>query len=311
MRSRSLGFAVLTLVLAACGGGTGSTAPSIAPTPGGSASSSTDLVGDFDVEGRKMHLVCVGPTDTGEPTILLEAGGGLDSTAWGDITPVMQSTHRLCAYDRAGLGQSDPPTEASRTAADQASDLHALLEAAGVTGPFVVGAHSFGAIIGTLFTQAYPDDVAGLVFMDPQAPRQSAAFREALPPATPDDSSAVKEIRDALESFEIDPSQNPEHVAVRESGEKATAALDGPGPFFEDRPVIVLSAGRLPPDFSQMPPEVAAALTAARVAAQEELADESTAGSFETVPGAGHNIQDENPPVVIEALEQVLAAAKG
>ena len=64
-----------------------------------------------------MHLVCVGPTDTGEPTILLEAGGGGDYLTWAEILPVMQSTHRLCAYDRAGLGQSEPPAEALRTAA--------------------------------------------------------------------------------------------------------------------------------------------------------------------------------------------------
>ena len=60
-----------------------------------------------------------------------------------------------------------------------------------------------------------------------------------------------------------------------------------------------------------MPTEVAAALTAARSTVQHELADESTAGSFETVPGAGHNIQVENPPAVIDALEKVLAAVKG
>ena len=190
---------------------------------------------------------------------------------------------------------------------DQAADLHTLLDAAQVRGPFVVGAHSFGAIIATLFTQAYPDDVLGLVFVDPQAPRQSAAFLKALPPASADDPSSLKEIRDVLENFETDPSQNPEHVAIRESGAKAVAALDAPGPLFGDRPVVVLSAGRLPPDFSTMPPDLARSLTTARAAAQQELADESTAGSLETVAGSGHNIQVENPPAVIKALEDVLA----
>ena len=235
----------------------------------------------------------------------------MDYGSWSQVLTGMQAKHRLCAYDRLGLGASSQPKEASRTAVDQAADLHALLGAAGVRGPFVVGAHSFGAIIATLFTQAYPDDVVGIVFVDPQAPRQSVAFLKALPPASADESSAVKEIRDVLEDFETDPSQNPEHVAVRESGAKASAALDAAGPFFGDRPVVVMSAGRPPPDFSSMPPDVSKALLAARAAAQQELADESTAGSRETVPGAGHAIQDANPPAVIDALEKVLAAVKG
>ena len=310
MRGRPIGLATLTVVLAACGGtAVASSAPSAAPLTG--ASSATELVADVDVGGRTMHLVCVGPTDTGEPTILLEAGGGMDYGSWSQVLTGMQAKHRLCAYDRLGLGASSQPKEASRTAADQAADLHALLAAAGVKGTFVVGAHSFGAIIATLFTQAYPDDVVGMVFVDPQAPRQSAAFLKALPPASADESSAVKGIREVLEDFETDPSQNPEHVAVRESGAKASAALDAAGPLFGDRPVIVLSAGRPPPDFSSMPPDVSKALLAARAAAQQELADESTAGSLETVPGAGHNIQVENPPAVIDALEKVLAAVKG
>ena len=243
MRSRPVGLAViLVAILGACGSPIVSTAPSAAAPA--SASGSTELVSDVDVGGRTMHLVCVGPTDTGEPTILLEAGGGLGYDSWGEVLSGMQRQHRLCAYDRLGLGSSSQPTEASRTAADQAADLHALLAAAGVKGPFVLGAHSFGAIIATLFTQLYPDDVLGLVFVDPQAPRQSAAFLKALPPASADESGAVKEIRDVLENFETDPSQNPEHVAIRESGAKASAALDGAGPLFGDRPVVMLSAGR-------------------------------------------------------------------
>ena len=123
--------------------------------------------------------------------------------------------------------------------------------------------------------------------------------------------SAVRDIREVLETFETDPSQNPEHVAIRESGAKAVAALDVTGPLFGHRPVVVLSAGMLAPDWSQMPAEVATALTTSRMAVQQELADESTAGSLEVVPGVGHNIQAEKPPAVIDALEEVLAAAKG
>ena len=312
MRGRLLALAILAVMLAACGGTAGpSSAPSTAAsTASASGSSSTDLVSDVDVGGRTMHLVCVGTATSGEPTILLESGGGLGYDSWSQVLTRMQGKHRLCAYDRLGLGASSQPAEASRTAQDQATDLRKLLDTADVHGPFVIGAHSFGAIIATLFTQANPDDVLGLVFVDPQAPRQSAAFLQVLPPAASDDPSSLKEIRDVLEDFETDPSQNPEHVAIRESGAKASAALDAPGPFFGDRPVVVLTAGNPPPDFSTMPPEVARALATAHEAAQQELADESTAGSRQTVPDVGHNIQDEKPPAVIDALEKVLAAVK-
>ena len=132
-----------------------------------------------------MHLVCVGPTDTGEPTILLEAGGGGDYLSWADILEEMQPQHRLCAYDRAGLGQSGPPAEASRTAADQVVDLRATLDGADVSGPFVIGSHSDGATVATLFTQAYPDDVVGLLFVDPRGPHVTAEWLDALPAPAP------------------------------------------------------------------------------------------------------------------------------
>jgi pimeloyl-ACP methyl ester carboxylesterase len=301
MRPRPLGLALLSVVLAACGGG----APaSTALSP--STSASTELVADVDVGGRTMHLVCVGPTDTGEPTILLEAGGGGDYLSWGEILDMMQSTHRLCAYDRAGLGQSEPPAEVSRTAADQVADLRALLDAAGVSGPFVIGAHSDGATVATLFTQAYPDEVVGLLFVDRRGPHVSARSRNALPAPTADEPASVTDFRDSLTTFETDPSMNPEHLLIRKSFAEAAAALDEPGPLFEDRPVVVLSAETTPGAQLGLPPKLAKTIDEIWAAGQQELADESTAGSHETVSGAGHEIQVDQPPAVIDALEKIL-----
>ena len=103
MGRNRLGLTVVSLAVAACGGPAApstSTNPSSASSP--SVGASTELVANVDVGGRTMHLVCVGPTDTGEPTILLEAGGGGDSLSWADILEGMQSQHRLCAYDLGG-----------------------------------------------------------------------------------------------------------------------------------------------------------------------------------------------------------------
>jgi len=297
-----------TLAVAACSGVGGSTSPSSGTSTPASPSASTELVGDFEVGGgRTMHLVCVGPTDTGEPTILLESGGGMDYSTWTEILPVMQSTHRLCAYDRAGLGASDPPAEASRLAADQVADLRAMLDAAGVSGPFVVGSWSYGATVATLFTQAYPDDVVGLLFVDPQSPGVVAKWRDALPAPTDDEPASVTSLRKEFDTFYDDPSQNPEHVHLLPSLAEAAAALEAPGQLFGDRPVVVLSAGSTPATQQGLPPDLATTLQDLWTAAQQELADESTAGARETVPGAGHAIQVEKPQAVIDALEDVLA----
>ena len=253
-----------------------------------------------------MHLVCVGPTDTGEPTILLEAGGGGDYLTWGEILALMQSTHRLCAYDRAGLGQSEPPEETSRTTADQVSDLRKLLDASGVSGPFVIGAHSYGATVAILFTKAYADEVVGLLFVDPQSPRVTARWRDVLPAPAADEPSSLTDFRDGLETFETDPSLNPEHLQLRSSFAEATAALDAPRPLFGDRPVVVLSAGTTPGLQSGLPPTLAKMVDEIWAASQQELADESAAGARKTVSGTGHEIQVDRPGAVRNALERIL-----
>jgi pimeloyl-ACP methyl ester carboxylesterase len=272
-----------------------------------SASGSTELVVDVDVGGRTMHLVCVGPSDTGEPTILLESGGGMDYSTWSEILPVMQSTHRLCAYDRAGLGASEPPEEASRLAADQVADLRALLDAAGLSGPFVLGSWSYGATVATLFTKANPDDVVGLLFVDPQSPGVVARWRDALPPKAAGEPASVTSLRKEFETFYDDPSMNPEHVHLLPSLAEAAAALEAPGELFGDRPVVVLSAGSTAASQQGLPDDLATTLEELWIAAQQELADESTAGTRETVAGAGHAIQVERPQAVIDALERILA----
>jgi pimeloyl-ACP methyl ester carboxylesterase len=301
-------LASTSLLVAACGG-TGSSSP---VSPAGSAgspaaSASSELVADIDVGGRTLHLVCLGPTDTGEPTILLEAGMGSPYQSWGEILLGMQGDHRVCAYDRAGLGMSEPATETSRTTADLVDDLRALLDTAGVPGPFVLGAHSLGAWPAAVFAERYPDEVVGLVVVDPRGPRVSEGWRDALPPAAAGEPEAVAANRDELTTFETDPSLNDERLDLTASAAEAATALDAAGPLFGDRPVVVLSAANTPQAWADLPPELAATFGDIWLAGQQEFADESTAGSLEVVAGVGHEIHNEQPPAVIDALESVLA----
>lgn len=291
LRCRAFCLALLSLFLPSCRGD--------APSPGAA---------DIKVGDRTMHLVCVGPTVKGEPTILLEAGGGGDYLSWGRILDEMKSTHRLCGYDRAGLGKSEPPAEASRTVADQVGDLRALLDAARVSGPFVIASHSVGANHAILFTDAFPDEVVGLLFVDPQSPRVEERFLKALPTRSANEPAKVSEFRKNLETFNDDPSLNPEHLHLWPSFQEASAALDKPGPLFADRPVVVLSAEATPGTQLGLPPALAKKIDEIWAAAQQELADESTAGSLKKVSDAGHEIQNDKPRTVIDALKRILDA---
>lgn len=84
-----------------------------------------------DVGGHRLHLVCTG---SGSPTVVLEAGGGEMAANLGWVTPAVARTTRVCAYDRAGRGWSDP-TDTPQNGARIADDLNTLLHRAGVPGP--------------------------------------------------------------------------------------------------------------------------------------------------------------------------------
>jgi pimeloyl-ACP methyl ester carboxylesterase len=260
----------------------------------------------YDIGGRTMHIVCVGPVDTRQATILLEAGGGDDYRTWARILPEVSSTRRVCAYDRAGLGLSQPRPERLRTSADQVDDLAKLLQMAGVRGPFVIGAHSYGALPAILFTQSYPGQVAGLALIDPEAPEVSAQFLGALPDEYAGEPMAIAAVRSVLEDAEIDAMGGPEHLDLRSSRQEAARAIGAPGSLFGDRPVAVLSARRSVGTEWRLPVELSSTIDHIWFGSHRQLADESTAGWVETVPDSGHDIHIDQPQAVIDALETIL-----
>lgn len=114
-------------------------------------------------DGRRLNFRCSG---RGEPLVLLESGFGGDSTGWAHVQPLIARTTRICAYDRAGYGFSDPGP-LPRDGAAAARDLDQALDAAGLPGPYVVVGHSAGALYGRLFAARRPQEVLGFVFVDP------------------------------------------------------------------------------------------------------------------------------------------------
>lgn len=115
------------------------------------------------VGGRRLHLVDQGE---GQPTVVLEAGIAASSVSWRPIQEVLARETRVCSYDRAGLGWSDSPS-APLTAEEMARELRRLLTAAEVPGPYVLVGHSYGGLLARLFAIQFPEDVAGLVLVDP------------------------------------------------------------------------------------------------------------------------------------------------
>ncbi|HWR73601.1 MAG TPA: alpha/beta fold hydrolase, partial [Nitrospirota bacterium] len=115
-----------------------------------------------DVGGYRLHLNCTGE---GSPTVILESGMNEFSLSWALVQPGVAKFTRVCSYDRAGLGWSDPG-RAPRTSETIVRELHALLRAAGITGPLVLAGHSFGGMNARLYARRYPNEVAGMVLVD-------------------------------------------------------------------------------------------------------------------------------------------------
>jgi pimeloyl-ACP methyl ester carboxylesterase len=127
-----------------------------------------------DIGGRRLHLICEGPRSQ-RPSVLLEAGAFGLSADWGVVqeTLAAQGWH-ACAYDRAGLGLSDPGPE-PRDGLAVVGDLEKLLAAAHEDGPFILVGHSMAGLYLRLFANRNPGKVAGLVLVDAATPEASEA----------------------------------------------------------------------------------------------------------------------------------------
>lgn len=130
----------------------------------------------IDMGSHRLHIHAVGE---GQPTVVLEAGLGESALTWADLQPEIAKFTRVCSYDRAGYGWSDPGPQ-PRTYPQLATELHTLLHNAGEKPPYILVGHSAGGFTARLFAQFYPDEVAGLVLVDPS----DEDDEESLDPAT-------------------------------------------------------------------------------------------------------------------------------
>jgi pimeloyl-ACP methyl ester carboxylesterase len=115
-----------------------------------------------DIGGRRIHLLAMGE---GSPAVVIIPALGANVLEWVRVLRSALSETTVCAYDRAGLGWSDP-SHGPVSFDAMADDVHALLKADGIEPPYVIAGHSMGGVVARRFQSRYPEDVAGMLLID-------------------------------------------------------------------------------------------------------------------------------------------------
>ena len=282
-------------------------------------------------DGRALSLRCSGE---GEHVVMLEAGGNSDSSTWYRVRPQLARLSRVCAYDRAGYGFSDEGPQPRDLDADVA-DLHALIEAASIALPVLLVGHSLGSNIVRKYAQVYPQQVAGMVLVDP--PEQGADDR--MPEAWQSQTASMLAQREALLSACEDAAVAGDFETIQQRclrapkpwvSELVASAMTRnkakpsywrtlrselahnidvfsvPVPADESYgsiPLVLLSATEQGKD---VPDEVRKVIEAARSQTHARILAASTDGIAVEVPGASHDIQLDRPEAVVSAVRRLL-----
>ncbi len=129
-----------------------------------------------DIGSTQLRLRCAGH---GTPTVVLDSGLGEGAETWIKVQTQVAVFTRVCAYDRAGVGKSAPGSK-PRTSRQMVTELRALLDAAQIDGPYVLVGHSLGGLNVQLFAIEHPDEITGLVLVDPSFPDMLARLKPIL-----------------------------------------------------------------------------------------------------------------------------------
>lgn len=284
----------------------------------------------YDVSGYKMHLDCRGD-NKGQPTIILEAGGGDFSATWGLVQDQLAQHTHVCSYDRTGFGWSDAANP-DHSPSKVAKQLHTLLQAAEVHPPYLMVSHSIGALYVQTYTALYPQDVQGVVLVDPAheefierlkdkgnlshavslSSGQKILYRigKAFPfLARMYAKSSLKRVPEPLQQTYREEMLSSKHLRTAindvfqaEQYYKEAQQYDGD---LGDRPLIILGSTHFerPPKLTDAEYETFLELFAGM---QKEIAQRSTQSHLIFVQDSGHMVQWEQPQVVIDNILSLL-----
>lgn len=261
--------------------------------------------------GRLMFALEAG---SGSPTVVFEAGMGDFSRAWHPVQPRIAEHTRTISYDRAGRGQSNF-AGVNRTLEDCLVDLRALLEALDAPPPYVLVGHSFGGGIVRVFAHRYPDEVAGIVLVDSSQEDAFFRFRDiqsdgVLPPRSFDEPPWLTWAR-FYQSLHLDPSF-PRNVFLNDEGIDLAACFDQvrAATSLGDKPLTVITGTKR--DWERkngaegLVAEWEIASERAWIACQEKLLELSSRATWVRAEESGHYVQEDQPDLVIGAIEQML-----
>ncbi len=257
-----------------------------------------------DIGTHRLYIHCTG---TGRPTVVIDTGIGETYQSWSGMIESLSRETRVCAYDRAGYGQSEPgpmPRDSQRAA----DELHQLLANAGEEGPFLLLGHSLGALNMQVYAHSYPEEVSGLVLLDPSplAWMMGEEFPE-LRDLFIEETKAIRKDADAA-STSSDPQGRAmagylsavasefEEFFGRTAEE--VAAIDS----FGELPVTVIGATEPDSGFGEYG-------QAFRLFWNEEshrLAGKSEVGKFILAEGSSHHIHLDAPQVVMDAILEMI-----
>jgi len=279
-----------------------------------------------DVGGRRLHLLCKGSGPG--PTVVIEQGAGSPAVVWEPIQDRLAASAKVCLYDRAGYQWSDP-APAGRSLTDRADDLHRLLAAAGVPGPYVLVAHSYGGAVSRVFAHRYPSDVVGMVLVD--VPEEGVIFRPAfaayrrqflqvvaigraaarvgvvrlgMRAVSRPEGGMTAEMNDRMIGFISDPAFGvplADELRSLEQGRGELEPVGRPG-VLGDLPLAVITHEKPFPGFAGL-------LEPGWQEGQRRLAELSARGRLIVAHRSSHMIQAEEPDLVIEAIHGVLSEA--
>jgi pimeloyl-ACP methyl ester carboxylesterase len=242
----------------------------------------------IDMGARRLHIVEAG---TGAATVVFESGLGEDVSTWDNVQAQVAVFARTVTYDRAGIGQSDPPTQPT-TLSGMAADLHALLHKANISPPYILVGHSLGGMLVQVFAHAYPKEVAGLVLVDPESGRLLERLHAHM---TPEDWAArQKALDEALPK--MPPPVQAEMNALLKSSHADEAVLPLP-----DVPVILLTGTKKNPEFPGNPLE-----QDLKLELHKELLAKIHNGKHVLAPNSRHYIQNDQPQLVIDAVHDIV-----
>lgn len=249
--------------------------------------------GQFPYEGRALSWFCAG---SGAPTLILEAPSGISAEeSFRNVLPELAARSRVCAYERAAYGDSDPlPAGMVQTVSDYAAELDAFLELETVEAPFVLVGFSYGGFVSRYYAGHHPDRILGMVLID--SPHVQW-LREMKARLTAEDWGKVEEIM----AWFID---NRGHDVWRSQFEVEQAPA-----LPRDLPLVVVTRGQ---DHERM--RLSGISEAGfriyndvHFVLAPELLDLTERSVALTAPNSDHMIPDAEPQVVIDAVDRVLS----